>query len=165
MNTPVFIDFEASSLDLVSSYPIEVGICCEDGSTRSWLVKPHVIWQDWSAQAQKIHGISQEELCRDGLPLSQVTEELNALLNNQTVYCDAWTFDSFWLHRLFKGARCKPTFHLESVSVLLNSQQIQRWQTTRTNVIKEMNIETHRAANDAKILHETWKRLRTLGTS
>ncbi len=38
---PAFIDFEASSLDLIASYPIEVGLCLPDGALHSWLIRPN----------------------------------------------------------------------------------------------------------------------------
>ena len=93
--TPAFIDFEASSLDLIASYPIEVGVCMPDGSLHSWLIAPHVLWRDWSESAEAIHGISLETLKREGRQIQDVAQELNALIKGP-VYCDAWTFDSFW---------------------------------------------------------------------
>ncbi|KZY30721.1 MULTISPECIES: exonuclease domain-containing protein [unclassified Oleiphilus] len=157
-NNPVFIDFEASSLDLLSSYPIEVGVCLADGSTRSWLIKPHVLWKDWSEKAARIHGISKDQLQQEGAEISQVVRELNDLLSGD-VYCDAWAFDSFWLHRLFKAAKCKPNFHLDSLSSILDEEQIDRWQDIRAGVIDELQLVRHRAANDAYILHKTWQKL------
>ncbi len=156
MGFPTFIDFEASSLDLVASYPIEVGICLPNGEVKSWLIKPHVLWKDWSVKAARIHGISREELEQDGIEVSKVTEELNDILSG-TVYCDAWTFDSFWLHRLYKVHREKPSFQLDSISSLLTEQQVAKWQDTHRKVIEELALERHRAANDAIILHHTWK--------
>jgi len=158
---PIFIDFEASSLDLIMSYPIEVGICLANGEVHSWLIKPHVIWQDWSLKAARIHGISQEELQENGTDIQEVAEKLNVLLAGKELYCDAWTFDSFWLHRLYKAAKMKPSFHLESISVLLNEDQVSHWQDVHDKAIAEVNLVRHRAANDAVILHETWKRLHT----
>jgi len=155
---PVFIDFEASSLNLIESYPIEAGICLPDNTTHSWLIKPHVLWKDWSDSAEKIHGICREQLIEEGTEISEVVHQLNALLAGD-VFCDAWTFDSFWQHRLFKAAKTKPIFNLDSVSTLLNDEQIKQWQDVREMVIKEKGIITHRAANDALILHETWLRL------
>lgn len=123
---PAFIDFEASSLDLIASYPIEVGICMPDGALHSWLICPHVLWQDWSASAEQIHGISREHLEAEGTAVTEVARALNRLLPAQ-VFCDAWTFDSFWLHRLFRAARIRPEFQLESISVLLtNPKQSKR---------------------------------------
>jgi len=155
---PIFIDFEASSLDLVASYPIEVGVCLGDGSVKSWLIKPHVLWKDWSEKSSRIHGIAREELEKSGQDVDVVATELDAFLHG-TVYCDAWTFDSFWLHRLFKAAHIKPSFHLDSISALLDEQQVSQWQTTHKQVIAELSLTRHRAANDAIILQETWKRL------
>jgi hypothetical protein len=155
---PAFIDFEASSLDLVASYPIEVGVCMGDGQIDSWLIRPYVLWQDWSESAQQIHGISQQSLLAEGQEISQVTEQLDRLLP-PVVYCDAWTFDSFWLHRLYRAIGKRPGFQLESVVTLLNRDQCANWADTRQAVIQELGVSTHRAANDALILHETWKRV------
>jgi len=158
LSPPAFIDFEASSLDLVASYPIEVGICLSDGSLDSWLIRPHVLWREWSDSAQRIHGIDRSQLMDDGQDLGTVARTLNACLP-ATIYCDAWTFDSFWLHRLYKAANLKPTFQLESVSAILMPEEVDLWASTRARVISELNLTTHRAANDARILHETWKQV------
>ncbi|WP_341580905.1 hypothetical protein [Marinobacter metalliresistant] len=155
---PAFIDFEASSLDLIASYPIEVGICMPDGTLHSWLICPYVLWQDWSESAEQIHGISRQTLEAEGIAASEVARALNELLPEQ-VFCDAWTFDSFWLHRLFRAARIRPAFQLESISALLNSQQLRQWSAMRQQVISELGLPVHRAANDALILHKTWERI------
>jgi hypothetical protein len=157
-DTPAFIDFEASSLDLIASYPIEVGVSMPDGSLHSWLIAPHVLWSDWSESAEAIHGISRGRLAEEGQDVNVVAEELNALLSG-AVFCDAWTFDSFWLHRLFKAARLKSTFALESISAILNDHQIASWAKVRIQVIEELKLPIHRAANDALILQETWRRI------
>src|SRR5690554_592644 len=79
------------------------------------------------------------------------------------VFCDAWTFDSFWLHRLFRAAGETPEFQLESVSMLLNPAQVRQWSGTRQQVIADLGLPVHRAANDALILHKTWERVICLG--
>ncbi|MDY6841429.1 MAG: hypothetical protein SV429_08000 [Pseudomonadota bacterium] len=155
---PTFIDFEASSLDLITSYPIEVGICMPDGTLHSWLIRPHVLWQDWSESAEQLHGISREALETNGIALGEVALALNKLLPEQ-VFCDAWTFDSFWLHRLFRAARISPVFQLESISALLDTRQVRQWPALRQQVITELGLPVHRAANDALILHKTWERI------
>ncbi|MGP4844488.1 3'-5' exonuclease [Marinobacter sp. 1Y8] len=157
-NTPAFIDFEASSLDLIASYPIEVGVCMPDGSLHSWLIAPHVLWRDWSESAEAIHGISLETLKQEGRQIQDVAHELNALIEGP-VYCDAWTFDSFWLHRLFRSARAESAFTLESVSSILDASQVQQWPEVRQQVIASLGLPVHRAANDALILQETWRRV------
>lgn len=155
---PAFIDFEASSLDLVASYPIEVGICMPDGMLHSWFIQPHVLWLDWSESAERIHGISRATLEEKGTPISEVAAALNELLTGQ-VFCDAWTFDSFWLHRLFKTAKVRPQFQLESISALLDDEQILHWSEFRQIVIGKLGLPVHRAANDAMILHKTWEKI------
>mgnify|MGYP003632353500 FL=1 len=157
-NTPIFIDFEASSLDLLSSYPIEVGICLPNSETRSWLIKPHILWKDWSEKAARIHGIAQTTLQEEGQEISDVIAELNSVITG-TVYCDAWAFDSFWLHRLFKAGKCNPNFELDSITSILDSEQIDQWQDVRAGVIDDLKLARHRAANDALILHKTWKKI------
>lgn len=156
---PAFIDFEASSLDLIASYPIEVGICMPDGTLHSWLIAPHVLWQDWSESAERIHGISRATLENEGSSVREVALHLNEILPGQ-VFCDAWTFDSFWLHRLFRAARVRPDFQLESISMLLDTPQVREWSGVRQQVITELGLPVHRAANDALILHKTWEKIR-----
>ncbi|WP_092020511.1 3'-5' exonuclease [Marinobacter zhejiangensis] len=154
-HSPAFIDFEASSLDLIASYPIEVGLCLPDGTLHSWLIRPHVLWKDWSESAERIHGISRETLEREGVVVTEVATQLNTLLDGH-VFCDAWTFDSFWLHRLFRAANLQPAFQLESISLLLTSAEVKAWSATRQQVIQRLSLPVHRAANDALILRETW---------
>ncbi|WP_051603949.1 hypothetical protein [Marinobacter sp. HL-58] len=159
--SPAFIDFEASSLDLIASYPIEVGICLPDCTLHSWLIQPHVLWQDWSESAEKIHGITRRTLEQEGTPVSEVAASLNRLLSGH-VFCDAWTFDSFWLHRLFRAANIRAEFQLESVSTLLDADQVRLWPSSRQQVIKRLGLPVHRAANDALILHKTWEDIQLL---
>jgi len=155
---PAFIDFEASSLDLITSYPIEVGICLPDGALHSWLISPHVLWLDWSESAERIHGIPRERLKTEGSGVVEVAHHLNELLPAQ-VFCDAWTFDSFWLHRLYKAARIEPGFEIESVVSLLDEHQVRVWPSVRKQVVKELGLPIHRAANDALILRKTWQQV------
>jgi DNA polymerase III epsilon subunit-like protein len=116
------------------------------------------LWKDWSEKAARIHGISRDQLEKEGKEISQVVRELNELLTGD-VYCDAWAFDSFWLHRLFKAAKTKPNFHLDSLSSILDETQVNQWQDVRAEVIDELQLVRHRAANDAYILHKTWQKL------
>ncbi|RMF19576.1 MAG: hypothetical protein D6758_01715 [Gammaproteobacteria bacterium] len=159
MVPPVFLDFEASSLDLIQSYPIEVGICDALGNICSWLIAPAPLWNEWSAEAEQVHGISREELTLQGVNAQEVVEALNTRLNGLTVYCDAWTYDCFWLHRLYRACKTTPTFELESISTLLTPRQVSAWPLVRQQVIESLDVPTHRAANDARILYEVWKRL------
>ncbi|WP_236744501.1 hypothetical protein [Marinobacter similis] len=44
--------------------------------------------------------------------------------------------------------------------MLLNTQQVREWSAVRQEVIVELGLPVHRAANDALILHKTWERIR-----
>ena len=70
--TLIALDFEASCLPRHGrSYPIEIGIADEHGLIRSWLIRPPDAWAGWgwTQEAERLHGISKEQLARDGLPL------------------------------------------------------------------------------------------------
>ncbi|WP_337955906.1 hypothetical protein [Marinobacter psychrophilus] len=133
-------------------------MCLNGKYLHSWLIKPCEAWLDWSESAEQIHGIERDELTQNGNDVLTVALALNRLLPEQ-VFCDALTFDSFWLHRLFRAAGIEPKFQLESVSVLLNSRQVKLWPDARQHVISELGLPVHRAENDALILSHTWQRV------
>ena len=60
---------------------------------------------------------------------------------------------------VFKAANTKPKFELDSITSILSPSQIDQWQETRAKVIASLQIERHRAANDAYILHKTWQHI------
>jgi hypothetical protein len=43
--------------------------------------------------------------------------------------------------------------------MLLNPAQVRQWSGTRQQVIADLGLPVHRAANDALILHKTWERV------
>ena len=43
--------------------------------------------------------------------------------------------------------------------MLLNSVQVRHWSAVRQEVIRELGLPVHRAANDALILHRTWQQI------
>lgn len=96
------IDFEASCLPSYGqSYPIEVAIARIDGTSHSWLIRPSPKWRfwDWSEEAEALHGISREQLQREGLPPEQVLAELAEAVADCQVYADA-DLDAHWLEVL-----------------------------------------------------------------
>ena len=99
----VFLDFEASSLGK-RGFPIEVGWAAEDGSEFSSLIRPAPGWEDWSEQAERIHGISREHLQRDGAPHDAVAARLVEQLTGHAVYASAPSWDGQWLSRLLRAA-------------------------------------------------------------
>jgi hypothetical protein len=98
----VFLDFEASSLGK-HSYPIEIAWVFEDGRSQSFLIKPKPGWTDWSADAEKVHGISRDRLQEEGSDVEPVVRELMAKLSGNELYASSPSWDGKWLSALLRG--------------------------------------------------------------
>jgi len=149
---PLFLDFEASSLD---GHPIEVAISTVDGEIRSWLIRPAPGWTDWSPKAEALHGISREMLARDGLPVRDVARHLNVALADRVAYSDSPDFDGWWCKQLFDAAGEEPLFsigHAGSVipDVPRRNARIEREARRRAG-------PAHRAARDVAFLVELYR--------
>jgi hypothetical protein len=117
---PCFMDFEASSLDIPASYPIEVAWLNSTGSIEAYLINPEPIatWHNWEPASQEIHGISREYLIENGKPPAWVARRMNESLSGQTVYWDGGIYDSHWCAMLFTAAEMVPTFYSGDVQQL-----------------------------------------------
>jgi hypothetical protein len=160
MDVPAIIDLEASGFGR-GSYPIEVGIALEDGSVHEMLIKPADGWDHWDEKAEKIHGISREHLAENGKPVKEVALFLNQLCGGQTLYSDAWSFDSSWVGRLFDEAGIVQRFKLDTITRLLNEDELSRWSDVKDAMGKTLGLVKHRAANDVTLLRETFKQVKT----
>ena len=131
------LDFEASSLNMAISYPIEVGYT---NGIMEWssLIIPHPDWFDWDPASQEIHGIAREELFAKGKSGPEVCSIMNKHLAGEIIYCDGGMYDILWLHRLFDAADMKPSFKLQNYSL----------------IYKDNEPVAHRALADAK---QIWK--------
>ena len=159
MELPAIIDLEASGFGR-GSYPIEVGVRLQDGSIHALLIKPANSWEHWDESAQAIHGISREQLNSQGKNVREVAIFLNELCAGQTLYSDAWSFDSSWLGRLFDEAEIVQRFKLDTLMRLLNENELARWSDTKDAMAKELALDLHRAANDVQLLSETFKKVK-----
>jgi hypothetical protein len=156
---PNFIDFEASSLSS-ASYPIEVAWSSESGRVESYLIKPSWDWNDWDFNAESMHGLSREEITRDGLPADHVARLLNEALSGAVAHSDAPAFDGFWLERLFAASGVEMEFrlaHFDSLFPRLDANHIAaKSQIARYSVAGRH----HRAASDVQFLQELYKLLK-----
>lgn len=155
---PAIIDVEASGFGR-GSYPIEIGFALEDREVHSYLIKPAAQWTHWSDEAEAIHGISRQQLQDEGLTPRDLALLLNERLRGKTLYTDAWSFDSSWIGRLFEEAELVQRFRMETINKLLSPQEMEMWQGTKKNLWQELNIDRHRAANDVRVLQETYLRV------
>lgn len=105
MNRRFAIDIEASGF---YGWPIELG-WCEIGSDkpRSMLIRPEMhddAWSldYWDPRAQEVHGISLEQLMRDGYPARVVAAQFSLEIGPDPIlYSDSVIHDQRWLDILF----------------------------------------------------------------
>lgn len=64
--------------------------------------------EDWSGEAERLHGITPRMLVDLGVDPARACDRLSSALAGRSVYSDAPDWDSFWLLRLYKavGRRC-----------------------------------------------------------
>jgi hypothetical protein len=154
---PVIIDVEASGFG-VGSYPIEIGIALGDRTTHCYLIKPEPEWVHWDVAAESLHGISREVLMERGRVPREVAECLNRLLVGQTVYSDAWSYDSSWVGKLYDKAELMQGFKVEALTRILSEQQLGVWEPTRKRVVEELALQRHRASSDAMLIQAVFER-------
>src|SRR5690606_25747845 len=97
------IDIEASGLQS-RSHPIEVAVVTAENRRFEALLRPTPEWTHWDPEAEALHGISRDQLDKEGLDIRLVCARLNDLCWRQTLYSDCWTYDSRWLQNLFAAA-------------------------------------------------------------
>lgn len=158
---PIIIDVEASGFG-AGSYPIEVGVAMPAGADFCRLIRPISAWTHWDADFEKVHGIERETLQSHGRPVCEVAAQLNELLEDSIVYSDGWGYDQTWLSLLFHHANIEQSFILEPLTAIMSDHQMRMWERTKWGVIREFNLQRHRASSDAKILQLTY--LRSLET-
>lgn len=161
MQLPAVLDLEASGFGR-GSYPIEVGFVEPSGSVFCTLIQPQPDWQHWDESAEALHGISRELLQRHGRPPAWVADQINRRLAGQVVYCDAWAHDYPWLARLFDCVDMVPSFRLADLRSLLDAEEAARWHEVLEQVRQEQQLRRHRASSDARVLQQTWLRLKQL---
>lgn len=156
MLLPGIIDIEASGFGR-GSYPIEIGVATESGEAMSWLVRPESDWDHWDDNAAQLHGITREQLVRDGLGVDSIADHLNEMLEGQILYSDGWGFDSGWLALLYYCARRTMTFRLETLPRILTEYQLSVWDDTKLRIRSEHALSHHRAGEDARLLQMTYE--------
>ena len=155
--TPTIIDIEASGFG-AESYPIEVGVALEDGSTRCYLVLPREDWTYWDEEAERVHRIPRDILEAHGRPLEEVAAELNSFIGGADTFSDGWEVDKPWISQLFYAAGLFPSFRLSALDYILSDKQMQRWHATKDQVLAEMQLKRHRASFDALVIQKTYER-------
>ena len=161
---PTIIDIEASGFGK-DSYPIEVGVAHYDGSRFCKLIKPFDDWQHWDENAEKLHGISRSLLFEKGIDGVEVCLQLNEFIGSHQVYSDGWVVDSPWLVKLYSRAQIELGFRLSSIEMIMKESQYAVWDKTKTELSMQMNVQRHRASNDATLIQHTYVQTNQSDTS
>ncbi|MGF1463006.1 MAG: exonuclease domain-containing protein [Maricaulaceae bacterium] len=160
----VFIDVEASGLG-PQSWPIEVAWVNLDGAAAATLIQPHPDWsmQAWMASAEALHGLTPDQVYREGAPVASIASNLNDTLHDATVISDAPAFDGFWLGRLFEAADLAPAFGLTDwMAALAPFGRASRLASAVERAATHAP-RTHRALADARHLRAVYREIAGLG--
>lgn len=146
------IDIEASGLHF-DSYPIEIAVLIGD-DVQSWLIKPEPGWEYWSETAEEMHGISRTVLEQDGIVAEIVAQQLNDCAEKVggLLYSDAVFWDEDWLKTLFYVTKVPMRFHIASVFDLLSSEETERFQKGKADLITSGRYRHHRAEGDVQLI-------------
>ncbi len=158
---PAIIDIEASGLGR-GSYPIEIGFVTASGDVGCTLIKPVSNWNHWDASAASLHGISQSILLEHGKAVDDVALWLNEVLKGNVVYSDGWGNDMSWLGKLYEEASQPQLFQIKSILDLLTEEEREVWSTVLDKVVGEAGLTRHRASSDARLIQETYRRIKCL---
>jgi hypothetical protein len=158
----VTIDFEASCLPRHGrSFPIELGICTPHG-TQSWLIRPHEDWQgwDWTQEALDLHGITREQLERDGLAPDVVMAQALQAIGNARVIADSRIDSGWWATLSEAAAGLGAEIRIEHVDTLFDEIGATHAQIMAAQDQADLiSPERHRAGADARWLRLLLDRL------
>jgi hypothetical protein len=153
MNQSV-IDFEASGLNMVRSYPIQVAWSMPDDSIESHYIRPEPGWEYWDNQAEvEIHGIRRDLLLEQGKSARWVAERMNECLTGFEVFWDGGDWDAFWLRRLFEAAPEAPSFFAGNFDEFMPEVPPHIEAQLKSRALKVAGA-AHDAANDVRFLLE-----------
>lgn len=152
---PHIIDIEASGFGSIS-YPIEIGVILADGERYCSIIKPAQSWQHWDVEAESVHGLTRHIIESEGRAIRTIATELNQLLAGETIYSDGWVVDKPWLISLFNQAGIDMNFRISSLESILQAEQIQYWDHTKTRLATQHQVIRHRASNDAWLIQRTF---------
>jgi hypothetical protein len=167
----VFLDFEASSLGK-RSFPIEVGWVMEDGREESHLIRPAPGWDDWTEEAERIHGIPLARLRGEGTPHDVVAHRMVEELSGHALHASAPSWDGKWLSALLRAAalprhalRLRDTedAQREAALAILGAGRTAEAEAIIAAVRDETERDgppAHRALDDARSELERWREVR-----
>jgi hypothetical protein len=167
--TPVFYDCEASSLE---GKPIEIGwaFALFDGSivSEAHLIQPPISWaieKSWDPDAEALHGLSLDQLRREGRLVLAIAQRLNLALAGRDLFADDGR-DPPWLMELFKEAQVQPTFNVRLTDAKALFSEIAASRGLDADALERIERDAneseprrHRAEPDARRLAIRWAKI------
>lgn len=157
---PIFIDFEASSLSVAHSYPIEIAFISGNNNDElfySKLIKPVNNWKDWDCKAESLHKLTLDDIKNYGENVRKIAKEVNELLSGKTVFADGGAYDQMWCSKLFKAADIEPEFEIKDLMYVLSEEQINNWDKVKNNILRKTQMPIHRAGNDVLLMKKVFQ--------
>ena len=154
---PIFLDCEASSL-ATDSYPIEIAWNNEDGIIESYLVNIYRYpsgYDDWSKDAQSLHGITKQYLSEKGEEPEFIVERMEKKLKGKKVLTDAPDWDGFWVRRLYESVNKKCELDFGNAVELFHD--LEPYHHIYQSQARKLSGHAHRAANDVRYLLEMYR--------
>lgn len=139
---PIFIDFECSSPD-DDGFPIAVCWSLPDGQVKSTLITPE---DDW-LHSQHHHLFDDERVTLDdlmmhGVSALDVIREMQADIEEDTVWSDGQGEDHRWLEMLFSAYNMEPSFQLTAAPGLYN-MEFEHWQENKQQWLQDQGMDNH----------------------
>ena len=166
IDQPVFFDCEASA---PGGCIIEVGWSYSEGMqmvTESHLILPDPEWtieQSWDAEAEQVHGITLEQLRKEGEPAFNVARRMNEVLWNRDLFSDS-PLDRARIAQLFEVADIEMDFSIRDIlACALIERRAEESKFTKaqfegvqTEVCAQFPA-AHRAGPDSRQWAELWE--------
>ena len=152
----IFIDCEATGLS-EPTYPISIGISCENGFESQCLIKPDIRWPNFQITdgAYQIHKIDNNELMQYGYSINDVALWLSDIATmNPVFFSDNPAYEHMWLKKLYLNTHFPIQVGAVQNHIMNIAQHIPNiTQKTFEKYMDQIRLEnphTHNAVEDAR---------------
>jgi len=152
----IFIDCEATGLS-EPTYPISIGISCENGFESQCLIKPDIRWPNFQITegAYQIHKIDNNELMQYGYSINDVALWLSDIAKmNPVFFSDNPAYEHMWLKKLYLNTHFPIQVGAVQNHIMNIAQHIpditQKTFEKYMDQIRLENPHTHNAVEDAR---------------
>ena len=160
MDTPLFLDIEASSAE-PDAFPVAIAWSNGHSDILHCLISPVDDWSD--ASALQGH-LSVDELRMRGESPWDVIKSLNADLADETVYVDGLNEDERWLFKLYDAFNTEPAFNIQPIQALLPDLNNDQLDSYRQEIFHEFGLDIEYPESHVRAMQIIFQRLTLLGS-